>query len=608
MIDQFRDAVIAHISWRGRLLTAVDCGQAPNAEAVRSDCNCALGKWLYGEGRALANVKEYEVALREHKKFHETTASVIDLIDGGKLDEANASILNGAFRTQSKIVVVALSNLRRVVNGKTAIPDLPLARRSIRTKACLGSGGVIAAALVSTAPLAHIAAAAGASVSAIAAAAFGGGLFLVGAVLLFCLWIVNGVAKPIGELARAVLAIERNDFSVEVRSLHRWDEIGEMADAVQILVATAREKQRIEAEAGQIRKQAEEERERNALAATSAAERLSTVVEALAGALRRLACADMTYRIGDTFPEEYEQLRADFNDALEQLEPTLATVADCATAIESSAGEVSRVSDDLARRTEQQAAALEETAAAVNEITQIVDQTSKDASNAVSIVEAARAEALMSGDVVRKAEDAMSAIDGSAKRIVQIISVIDEIAFQTNLLALNAGVEAARAGAAGRGFAVVASEVRALAKRSAEAAKEIKGLISESSRQVEIGVKLVEKAGRFLKSFAAKVEEITGPVGEIAKSALRHSDNLSQVNHAVTEIDRVTQQNAAVAEEATAASHALADRATMLKELLAGVKTRPKAENVGNVRAFGSFAGRGANEPELPTTGLAKAG
>jgi methyl-accepting chemotaxis protein len=533
---------------------------------------------------------------------------VVDLINAGKRDEANASILNGPFRTQSKIVIIALCNLRRVLAGKSAIRDLPLARLSIRSKACLGSAGMIAAAVVSTAPLAHTAAAAGASLGEIAAAALGGGLILVAAVLAFCLWISIAVAKPIGELARAVLAIERNDFSVEVGSLHRWDEIGEMADSVQILIATAREKNRIEAEAGQVRARADEERERSALAAKSVAERQSAVVQALEGALRRLACADLTCRIADAFPDEYEQLRADFNEAVQQLESALATVADSANAIESSASEVSHVSDDLARRTEQQAAALEQTAAAVNEITQIVNQTSEGASAAVAIVDAARGEALLSEEVVQKAEEAMNAIEGSAKRIVQIITVIDEIAFQTNLLALNAGVEAARAGQAGRGFAVVASEVRALAQRSAAAAKEINGLISESARQVEIGVALVSQTGRFLKGFAAKVGEITAPVSEIAASALRHADNLSQVNHAVTEIDRVTQQNAAMAEEATAASHALAEQAMRLKALIAGVKTRPGAADVSNVRALSASANRDAAERGLAAPALAKAG
>ncbi|WP_309643171.1 methyl-accepting chemotaxis protein, partial [Phenylobacterium sp.] len=225
------------------------------------------------------------------------------------------------------------------------------------------------------------------------------------------------------------------------------------------------------------------------------------------------------------------------------------------------------------RRTEQQAASLEETAAALDEITATVRRTAEGATHARKVVETARSDAAEGADVVRRATSAMDEIEGSSKQIGQIIGVIDEIAFQTNLLALNAGVEAARAGEAGKGFAVVASEVRALAQRSAEAAKEIKALITASSDQVGVGVDLVAATGKALESIVTQVAEINGIVAEIAASAQEQATGLQQVNTAVNHMDQVTQQNAAMVEESTAASHALAHEAKELAVLVAQFRT-----------------------------------
>jgi methyl-accepting chemotaxis protein len=232
--------------------------------------------------------------------------------------------------------------------------------------------------------------------------------------------------------------------------------------------------------------------------------------------------------------------------------------------------QISKGADDMSRRTEQQAASLEETAAALDEITATVKKTAEGAAHAREAVSAAKVDAQSGGEVVRKAIDAMGGIEKSSQQIAQIIGVIDEIAFQTNLLALNAGVEAARAGEAGRGFAVVASEVRALAQRSAEAAKEIKTLISASSTQVEQGVDLVAKTGQALERIVTQIAEMNTVIADIAVGAGEQATGLDQVNTAINQMDQGTQQNAAMAEEANAAIHALAEESDALVRLVSG--------------------------------------
>ncbi len=296
------------------------------------------------------------------------------------------------------------------------------------------------------------------------------------------------------------------------------------------------------------------------------------VVETIACGLSSLSRGDLTVRLEKPFEAEYETLRADFNAATAGLEETMKVVSTTSQAIRSGSDEITHAADDLSRRTEQQAASLEETAAALDEITVTVRKTAEGAIHARNVVGKAKSDAEKSGVVVRDAVSAMSGIEKSSKQIGQIIGVIDEIAFQTNLLALNAGVEAARAGDAGRGFAVVASEVRALAQRSAEAAKEIKALISASGQQVASGVDLVGEAGRTLERIAGQVADITTVVHEIAASAQEQATALNQVNTAINQMDQVTQQNAAMVEQTTAASHALAAETEELSRLMGRFK------------------------------------
>ncbi len=294
----------------------------------------------------------------------------------------------------------------------------------------------------------------------------------------------------------------------------------------------------------------------------------SKTINVVSQALSALATGNLTERVTDQLSGDHERVKTDFNNAAKQLEDVICNVIDCADLINGRVNEISAATDDLSRRTEQQAASLEEAAAAIDEITATGKKAAEGASHAREVVSVAKGDAEKAGDVVRKTVDAMGAIEKSAQQITQIIGVIDEIAFQTNLLALNAGVEAARAGEAGRGFAVVASEVRALAQRSADAAKEIKGLISTSSAQVADGVDLVAETGKALERILSQVNDINKVVIDIAAGAQEQATGLSQVNTTINQMDQATQHNAAMVEETTAASHSLKQESDALYSMI----------------------------------------
>jgi methyl-accepting chemotaxis protein len=387
------------------------------------------------------------------------------------------------------------------------------------------------------------------------------------ALAMFFGWMLStAIGKPVVNMTTVMRKLAGGDKAVEVPGAGRKDEIGQMAAAVLAFKDAAIANDRLEGEAADQRRMTEEERARAEAERAESARQQAAVVAALAEGLEQLSKGNLTYRLTQTFPEEYVKLQSDFNAAMGQLKDAMTTVVTNVSAIRSGAGEISQAADDLSRRTEQQAASLEETAAALDQITATVRKTASGAKQCSDVVLAARGDAEKSGEIVRDAVGAMSAIEQSSTQISQIIGVIDEIAFQTNLLALNAGVEAARAGDAGRGFAVVASEVRALAQRSADAAKEIKTLISSSGTQVGAGVSLVGQTGEALNRIVERVAEIDGLVSEISASAQEQATGLQQVNTAVNQMDQVTQQNAAMVEQSTAASHSLAQEADVLNQ------------------------------------------
>ncbi len=379
----------------------------------------------------------------------------------------------------------------------------------------------------------------------------------------------RSIVRPIFTMIGYMQKLMAGDTTITVASAERKDEFGKMGQAIVAFRDAAIEKIRVEQEALAQREMSEQERaEREADKAREAAED-ARAIAALGQGLSAMSNGDLTHRIDIEFSAKSAQLKTDFNAAIAQLQQAVSVVVSNVAGIQSGAGEISQAADDLSRRTEQQAASLEETAAALDEITATVNKTASGARQASDVVQAARGDAEKSGAVVRDAVAAMTAIEQSSSQINQIIGVIDEIAFQTNLLALNAGVEAARAGEAGRGFAVVASEVRALAQRSAEAAKEIKTLISASTGQVGQGVKLVDETGHALQRIVDRVAEIDSLVTEIAASAQEQAVGLAQVNTAVNQMDQVTQQNAAMVEQSTAASHSLAQEAEVLQASVA---------------------------------------
>jgi methyl-accepting chemotaxis protein len=387
------------------------------------------------------------------------------------------------------------------------------------------------------------------------------GFTLAGLVIVY-----RRVTGPMIALAHTMLRLAERDFAVHVPGKQRADELGSMARAVEAFRENGLAVQRLEADATQQRHLADQAQAQRAAEQARRTEEQQAVVGALGQGLARLAEGDLTCLLPTAFPAGYEKLREDFNAAVTGLHDTVSLIASHTATIAQSTQEIAGASDDISRRIEQQAAGLEQTAAALQELTGTVQRTAEGSREARLVATAASSDAEQSGKIVQDAVAAMAAIENSAQQISQIIGVIDEIAFQTNLLALNAGVEAARAGESGRGFAVVATEVRALAQRSADAAKEIKRLIAVSDREVRSGVSLVGETGQALTRILSQVTAISRVIGEIASSAQQQATGLVEVNTAVAEMDQVTQSNAAMVEKTTAATHLLSRETTELRQ------------------------------------------
>ena len=376
------------------------------------------------------------------------------------------------------------------------------------------------------------------------------------------------ITSPIERLRLRMVSLASGEVEAPVPGADRRDELGSMAAAVSVFRENAIEKNRLETQSNADKALSERERlDREKQKAEDAAN-TQFAVDSLGQGLQLLADGKVGHRIHTPFAGALDGLRVNYNGSLEKLHGVLISVGHNASGIDAGANEIRTAADDLSRRTEQQAASIEETAAALEQITTTVRDSAKRAEDAGRLVTKARSGVEHSGELMQNAIAAMKEIERSAGEMGNIISVIDEIAFQTNLLALNAGVEAARAGEAGKGFAVVAQEVRELAQRSAGAAKEIKVLIAASGSQVQTGVNLVRETGNSLNVIVSEVREINHHVNAIVEASREQATGLQEINTAVNVMDQGTQQNAAMVEQSTAASHGLAREASALTQLI----------------------------------------
>jgi methyl-accepting chemotaxis protein len=371
------------------------------------------------------------------------------------------------------------------------------------------------------------------------------GILMALAVLGIFRWRVTG---PLKRLQLAMTAMADGNLDIAIPGAEKFDELGDIARALEgIKVSIA------------------------ARAQADAAAKLavqSQVTGALEEGLGALKAGQLNYRIDRSFPAEYELLRSDFNATVAALAEQMGEVAQASGAVRTGASEISAAAQDLARRTEGQAASLGETSNTLRDLTTSVGEARNAAANAATAAQDTEKEATTSGQLMHEAVAAMTSISATSDKMRSIVDVIDGISFQTNLLALNAGVEAARAGDAGRGFAVVASEVRNLAERSAGAAKEISALIVNSGKEVHHGVKMVSETQGSLQRIVHKAGDLSGMIADIAAGANRQAVAIVQVNSAIAELDKATQQNAALVEESTAASHSLANESGRLSSVV----------------------------------------
>jgi len=376
------------------------------------------------------------------------------------------------------------------------------------------------------------------------------------------------VTKPLARIVARISALRQGDLDSPVPATERNDELGRLAGAVGEFVDTMRANAVLEDQS------------------KAASKEQAEVVGELARGLNQLAKGLLSHRIEAEMSGDYVKLRSDFNETASALDDVIGGVLSTIGQIEQQTHQMADGTRDLAKRTENQAATLEETAAALGQITQSVRFASGQAKEVETTVSETRVQAELGGDIVKRAVVAMREIEDSAGQISAINSVIEDISFQTNLLALNAGVEAARAGDAGRGFAVVASEVRSLALRASTSANEISDLINTSSEKVAVGVELVDEAGKAIDAIVEQIQEVSTLAMQIAESSREQASSITEINSGVTDLDRVTQQNATLVEHSSEQGRALQVAASALAEQVAAFKpsARLKTAQVSGLR------------------------
>lgn len=406
------------------------------------------------------------------------------------------------------------------------------------------------------------------------------GLAIVIAGLVLAVGMAASFSRPIRHAMAVSEEIANGNLSAEIRT-KRKDELGRLLMSLDKTRASlahmeaTKERDRAE-QLAMLRAQVEEERQRAVQTQNSAAEEqarlgreMAELIAVIAAGLEALSRGDLSHRLRDGIADQYRQIASDFNSMAEHLEDTIGSIADAADEISGASALLSTSTADLSQRTGEQASNIEQTSASMRQISTTVKKNAENAQNASQSAAATREVAVRGGEIVAQAVEAMVKIDQSSRTIADIIGVIDEIARQTNLLALNAAVEAARAGEAGRGFAVVASEVRSLAQRSAQAAKDIKGLITNSNGQVQDGVDLVNKAGTALKEIVTSIKSFADTIAQIAAANAEQASGLERVNRSLAQMDDVTRQNSGLVGQNAAAAQTLELQAVAMKERVA---------------------------------------